>query len=50
MTRNRAPDQRQQTLEPIDELMDHVRGGPDGRLIVEYGEYDALSLLEALSS
>jgi protein-disulfide isomerase len=40
MTRNPAPDQRQRTLEPIDERVDHVRGGPDGRLIVEYGDYE----------
>jgi formate-nitrite transporter family protein len=40
MRRNPAPEQRQRTLEPIDEVVDHVRGGPDGRLIVEYGDYE----------
>ena len=27
-------------MEPLDEAVDHVRGGPDGRLIVEYGDYE----------
>jgi protein-disulfide isomerase len=27
-------------MEPIDEAHDHVRGAPDGRLIVEYGDYE----------
>jgi protein-disulfide isomerase len=27
-------------MEPIDEAVDHVRGGPAGRLIVEYGDYE----------
>ena len=40
MTENPAPDQHQQALEPIDELVDHVRGRPDGRIIVEYGDYE----------
>jgi protein-disulfide isomerase len=40
MTTNPAPDQRQRTLEPIDERVDHVWGRPDGRLIVEYGDYE----------
>src|SRR3979411_596382 len=40
MTRNPAPDQHQRTLEPIDELVDLFRGGPDARLIVEYGDYE----------
>ena len=40
MTPNPASHQGQPTLEPIDELVDHVRGGPDGRLIVEYGDYE----------
>jgi formate-nitrite transporter family protein len=28
------------TVEPVDEAVDHVRGGPAGRLIVEYGDYE----------
>jgi protein-disulfide isomerase len=27
-------------MEPIDPVVDHVRGSPDGRLIVEYGDYE----------
>src|SRR6195952_2912249 len=27
-------------MAPLDAELDHVRGGPDGRLIVEYGEYE----------
>jgi protein-disulfide isomerase len=27
-------------MEPIDEAVDHVRGAPGGRLIVEYGDYE----------
>jgi protein-disulfide isomerase len=27
-------------LDRLDEAVDHVRGGPDGRLIVEYGDYE----------
>ncbi len=28
------------TMEPLDALVDHVRGSPVGRLIVEYGDYE----------
>ncbi len=28
------------TMEPLDEGVDHVRGSPAGRLIVEYGDYE----------
>jgi protein-disulfide isomerase len=28
------------TMEPLDHAVDHVRGGPAGRLIVEYGDYE----------
>jgi protein-disulfide isomerase len=28
------------TIEPLDEAVDHVRGGVGGRLIVEYGDYE----------
>jgi protein-disulfide isomerase len=27
-------------MEPLDEAVDHVRGGPTGRLVVEYGDYE----------
>ena len=27
-------------MEPLDEVVDHVRGSPAGRLIVEYGDYE----------
>jgi protein-disulfide isomerase len=27
-------------MEPVDEAVDHVRGGETGRLIVEYGDYE----------
>ena len=28
------------TMEPLDEAVDHVRGSPAGRLLVEYGDYE----------
>ena len=31
---------RPPTIEPLDDAVDHVRGGPAGRLIVEYGDYE----------
>ena len=40
MTLNATPDDRQLTLAPLDEKVDHVRGGPAGRLILEYGDYE----------
>jgi len=40
MTRNVTPEKRQPALEPLDEEVDHVRGSPAGRLIVEYGDYE----------
>ena len=30
----------QPAIEPLDEAVDHVRGSPGGRLIVEYGDYE----------
>ena len=30
----------QETMQPLDEAVDHVRGGAAGRLIVEYGDYE----------
>jgi protein-disulfide isomerase len=40
MERNVTPAKGRPTLEPLDERADHVRGGPAGRLIVEYGDYE----------
>jgi protein-disulfide isomerase len=40
MTPNAMPDDSQLTLEPLDEKVDHVRGSPAGRLILEYGDYE----------
>jgi protein-disulfide isomerase len=34
------PQKREREIEPIDDAVDHVRGGPAGRLIVEYGDYE----------
>jgi protein-disulfide isomerase len=28
------------TLQPLEETVDHVRGGPGGHLILEYGDYE----------
>ena len=39
MTRRVMPKERQ-TLEPLDEEVDHVRGPSAGRLILEYGDYE----------
>ena len=40
MTLNATPDDRELALAPLDEKVDHVRGSPAGRLIVEYGDYE----------
>ena len=40
MTRNATPGDRQLALAPLDENVDHVRGAPVGRLIIEYGDYE----------
>ena len=40
MTLNAMPDDRQLGLAPLDEKVDHVRGSPVGRLIIEYGDYE----------
>jgi hypothetical protein len=39
MALNAMPDDSQLTLAPLDEKVDHVRGSPAGRLIIEYGDY-----------
>ncbi len=36
----RPDDDRALTLAPLDEKVDHVRGSPAGRLIIEYGDYE----------
>jgi protein-disulfide isomerase len=40
MTLDATPDDRQLALAPLDEKVDHVRGSPAGRLIIEYGDYE----------
>ena len=40
MTLDAVPDDRQLGLAPVDENVDHVRGSPAGRLILEYGDYE----------
>jgi len=40
MTLNEMPDDRELALAPLDEKVDHVRGLPAGRLIIEYGDYE----------
>jgi len=40
VTRNATPDDRELTLAPLDEKVDHVRGSAAGRLIIEYGDYE----------
>lgn len=34
------PDNRTSAIEPLDEAVDHVRGPGNGRVIVEYGDYE----------
>jgi hypothetical protein len=40
VTVNATPEDRQLALAPLDEKVDHVRGAPAGRLIIEYGDYE----------
>src|ERR1019366_8476223 len=40
MTVDAGPDDRELALAPLDEKVDHVRGSPAGRLIIEYGDYE----------
>ena len=40
MTASATPEDRQLALAPLDENVDHVRGAPVGRLIIEYGDYE----------
>jgi protein-disulfide isomerase len=37
---NPLPPEPEAGMEPLDDAVDHVRGGPSGRLIVEYGDYE----------
>jgi protein-disulfide isomerase len=40
VTLNATPENRQLALAPLEENVDHVRGAPAGRLIIEYGDYE----------
>jgi protein-disulfide isomerase len=40
VTVNATPGDRQLALAPLDEKVDHVRGSPAGRLIIDYGDYE----------
>ena len=40
MTLDLTRNDRQLALAPLDEKVDHVRGSPGGRLIIEYGDYE----------
>ena len=40
MARDTIPEERQPTVEPLDDVLDHVRGPTAGRLILEYGDYE----------
>jgi protein-disulfide isomerase len=37
---NVVPPKHEAGMEPLDDAVDHVRGGSAGRLIVEYGDYE----------
>jgi protein-disulfide isomerase len=40
VTVNATPEDRQLALAPLEEKVDHVRGAPGGRVIIEYGDYE----------
>jgi protein-disulfide isomerase len=40
VTVSATPEDRQVTLAPLDENVDHVRGAAAGHLIIEYGDYE----------
>jgi protein-disulfide isomerase len=40
MTLDARPGGRELALAPLEEKVDHVRGSPAGRLIIEYGDYE----------
>ena len=50
MTVDAGPDDRELTLAPLDEKVDHVRGSPAGRLIIEYGDYECPYSRQAFSA
>ena len=59
MTLNAMRGEQQLALAPLDEAVDHVRGSPVGRVILEYGDYEcpysrqafrAIELAEQLSA
>src|ERR1700716_1144767 len=50
MTLDATPDDRQLALAPLDEKVDHVRGSPAGRLIIEYGDYECPYSRQAFSA
>jgi hypothetical protein len=37
---NTMPHKQGAAIEPLDDAVDHVRGGAAGRLILEYGDYE----------
>ncbi len=40
MTRNVTWQDHKPALQPVNDTVDHVRGSPAGRLIIEYGDYE----------
>jgi protein-disulfide isomerase len=40
MTGDTIPEKRRRTVEPLDDVLDHVRGPAAGRVIFEYGDYE----------
>ena len=40
MTGDTIPEKRRRTIEPLDDVLDHVRGPAAGRVILEYGDYE----------
>ena len=48
MTAGATPEDRQVTLAPLDENVDHVRGAAAGHMIIEYGDYECPYSRQAL--
>ena len=40
MTHSATRQEHEPVLEPLDETVDHIRGSPVGRLILQYGDYE----------
>jgi hypothetical protein len=40
MTGDTIPEKRRRSVEPLDDVLDHVRGPAAGRVILEYGDYE----------